>query len=402
MKKERIDEITLLRAFAFFAITLQHCIAEYIYRPDIAPPDAIMLAMWFHFTRFGTPAFVFMAGALLFYNYDASMKYGTFLKKRFGDIFVPFLTWTGVYWVAVTIYAGGSFAEAATWIELGRQLVTPTYGYHLWFILMIFQFYLLFPLLYRMGSAWARWLGQSERRARVAPGALLAALGLAYLGLMQFSYASAGASGAALGGVWEWLMTHRSKWFVFYFFYFALGAACAIGLQRFRRVAVQSIAPCILAFVCMYVWAGYELLQTSTEQMKLGASTYLRPLIVPLIVSQLMALYGLAVVFDRHGGRWRSWLLSIGRLSFGGFLAHPFVLMLVAALTRPMPLEGYHLPVAAATFVLVAAGALAIAKAATLLPFGWLLVGAQGRARTRSAAEMPGEAGRGASGRLGT
>ena len=58
-KKERIEEVTLLRAFAFLAITMQHCIAEYIYRADILQPDSIMLAMLFDFTRFGTPTFVF-------------------------------------------------------------------------------------------------------------------------------------------------------------------------------------------------------------------------------------------------------------------------------------------------------------------------------------------------------
>ena len=53
--------------------------------------------------------------------------------------------------------------------------------------------------------------------------------------------------------------------------------------------------------------------------------------------------------------------------------------MIVSWFTRPMALAGYHLPAAALTFVAVAAGSIGLAKAVSMLPFGSLLVGAQGR-----------------------
>lgn len=77
-RKERIDEITILRAFAFFAIVLQHSIGEYIYRPDIPPEQAIFLGMIYHFTRYGTLTFVFLSAVILFYNYDYTVPYGNF------------------------------------------------------------------------------------------------------------------------------------------------------------------------------------------------------------------------------------------------------------------------------------------------------------------------------------
>ncbi|HZG84216.1 acyltransferase [Paenibacillus sp.] len=386
MNKENIEEITLLRALAFLAIATQHTIGEFIYRPDIHQPDAVMLAMLFHMTRFGTPAFVFMAGALLFYRASEGRSYGSFLSKRAGDILVPFLAWTAIYWATAMMYAGRSLAEPAAWLDLARQLIEPTYGYHLWFILMIFQFYLLFPLLRKAAEPLRRFATRRPGREAVRTAWLLTAAGALYLALVYYSYWHAGAFAAAVGGAWEWAMAHRTMWFVFYFFYFLLGAVCAMALHRFREAAVSLLPVSLFAFAACYIWAGYALLDASMETMKLGASTYLRPVIFLLALSQLAAGFGVTVLVVRRGGWLKRALLAVGRLSFGAFLAHPLVLTGVAFLTRPLDLGGYHLPVAVASSAVVAAGALLIARLAGRLPFGWLLVGAQGRRRPRRGA----------------
>jgi len=390
MKKENIEEITLLRALAFLAIATQHSIGEYIYRADILQQDAVMLAMLFHMTRFGTPAFVFMAGALLFYRSWEGQSYGAFLRKRAADILVPFLAWTAIYWAAAMLCAGRSLAAPAAWLDLARQLVEPTYGYHLWFILMIFQFYILFPLLRKAAEPLRRFAARRPGREGVRTTWLLTAAGALYLALVYYSYWHAGAFAASVGGAWEWAMARRTMWAVFYFFYFVLGAVCAMALHRFREAAVSLLPVSLFAFAACYVWAGYALLDTSTETMMLGASTYLRPVIFLLALSQLAAGFGVLVLVVRRGGWLKRALLAIGRLSFGAFLAHPLVLTGVGFVTRPLHLEGYHLPVAVATSIVVAAGALLIARLAGRLPFGWLLVGAQGRRRPRrSAAGTP-------------
>jgi len=391
MARERIEEVTVLRALAFMAITMQHCIAEYIYRADILPPDELMLAMLFHFTRFGTPAFVFLSGVILFYNYGAGqpLRYGTFLRKRAADILVPFLSWTVIYWAAVTLYSGHSLAEGAAWSALPMQLLRPTYGYHLWFILMIFQFYLLFPLLMKAGEPLRRFAVRQPGRAFGRTLLIMGAAAALYAALVWFSYYRAGQTAAEWGGLWAWLMEHRSKWFVFYAFYFMLGAVCAYGLARFRQTALSWLVPSGLLFIGLYIWIGYELLQFNVEEMRLGMSTYLRPAVFALITVQLLTAYGLSVLVIRYGGWFKRALLFIGKHSFGGFLAHAFVLMLVSGVTRPMALAGYHLPAAVLTFFVAAAGSIGLAKLLSLLPFGALLIGAQGRRRPAAGAGRP-------------
>lgn len=385
MARQRIEEITLLRAMAFMAITMQHCIAEYIYRADILQPDSIMLAMLFHYTRFGTPTFVFLSGVILFYNYaGTAIRYGSYMRRRFIDIGIPFLSWTFIYWLSVSLFSGLSLTDASAWRALGSQLLRPTYGYHLWFILMIMQFYLLLPVFLRLAEPLRRFAADRRPdRATARTVGILAIAAVVYAALLWLSYYRAGTI-ASWGAPWAWLMEHRSKWFIFYFFYFMLGAVCAYGLVRFREIAVRWLALSGLLFIGCYVWVGYELLGLSMDSMKLGLSTYLRPAIFLLIVTQLAAAYALSVLLDRYGGWFKRFMLMVGRHSFGGFLAHAFVLMLVANVTRPLTLTGYHLPVAVATFLVVAAGSIGLARLLGELPLGHWLVGAQGR-RDRAA-----------------
>src|SRR5690606_29903020 len=119
--------------------------------------------------------------------------------------------------------------DAGTWRALGSQLLRPTYGYHLWFILMIMQFYLLLPVFLRLAEPLKRFATVRPERAAARTVWLLAAAAAVYAALLWLSYHRAGVI-ASWGAPWAWLMEHRSKWFLFYFFYFMLGAVCAYGL----------------------------------------------------------------------------------------------------------------------------------------------------------------------------
>lgn len=384
-KKERIEEVTLLRAFAFLAVTLQHCIAEYIYRPDIMPADSIMLAMLFHFTRFGTPAFVFLSGLILFYNYSGKLNYRSFIRKRFGDIFVPFLCWTIIYWIAVEGVIGSKLMQPSAWPNIFLQLVKPTNGYHLWFIIMIFQFYLLFPLFSKVVASFRKRLHchpQGTPFHRVAWASV--AIGLMYGALLWLSYYKMPDWAASAGSFWSGLITYRSYYFVMYVFYFLIGSVCAFGLARFRTFVADAMGWTMLVFIGAYIWLGYDVLRFSTERMNLQVSSYLKPSTFLIIVSQLLLLYGFALLLQRRKGALYRILLYIGRHSFGGFLAHAFVLMLVGLVTRPMQLIGSHLPAALVTFILVVAGAIGLASLLEKLPLGRWLIGPTGRRRTKS------------------
>ncbi|MFW5435934.1 acyltransferase [Paenibacillus apiarius] len=376
-KKERIDELTIMRALAFFAIVLQHSIGEYIYRADILPEDAIMLGMLYHFTRYGTLTFVFLSTVILFHNYDASLDYGRFVKRRAQSVLVPFAVWTLVYGV---FSLQGQLLTKDGWVLLSKQFLVPTYGYQLWFIPMIFQLYLLYPLLVRFVQAMherlVKWFGVISVRHVTG---LLLGLGAAYAGLMYWSYYKAAGWAESVGGIGQVLAGHRTMIVVFYFFYIALGIVCALHLQRWRHWVQQAASWNLWIFAVCYILIGYDLLSAGVQPINLNISTYLKPTVFVLIVAQMLLIYAIALHIQKRGGIMQRFLQMVGTYSFGGYLAHALVLALVSQFTRKLPLEGLHLIATVLTFVVVAAISLVIARWLQRSPFAAVFIGAKRR-----------------------
>ena len=374
LKKPRIEELTPFRGLAFLAIVMQHSLAEYIYRADILPADSIMLMFIYHFTRFGTPTFVFLSAVLLFYNNEHKLHYPSFIRKRFGDIYVPFLLWTLVYWLSVRLTMYTNWLDAETWKSLVSELFTPQAGYHLWFIIMVFQFYLLFPLFRWIAlKVKSRLNGMEYQRQNIIILTILLISGTAYAYLLYLSYYRMG-QWAIGAGLWQTLITHRTKIFVMYIFYFILGAVCAFMLDRFRIVMVKILPWNAILSIMLFIYLAYDVLRGSGDTMNLNISTYLKPTTFLLILSQMFLIYGIMRLLSVNSKFYKlfTW---IGRYSFGGYLVHALVIYWIAFFTRPLQLTGYHLGFTFLTFVLTVLCSLLISYGLSLLPCSRYLVG---------------------------
>lgn len=373
MRKQRIDEIVLLRGMAFLAIALQHSIGEYIYRPDITQPDSIMLTMLFHFTRFGTPTFVFLSGLILFYNYYERLHYPSFIIKRFADIYAPFAVWTFVYYLF-----GQGFPTGTGWLNLAKELFIPSIGYHLWFVVMIFQFYLLFPVFIYMAKRVIPKLTvvKEEQVVNRVP-AFVIVLAIAFGGLLWISYEVLPAWYNSTAPAWlKPFIAYRNLNFLFYSFYFVLGGVVAFGLEHWRKFIIRAFVWSAVVFTGMYIWMGYDVLSFSIEQINLNVSTYLKPTTFIIIVAQILLLYRVALLITDNGGLFFKLLRFIGTYSFGGFLIHPLIIWLLAMSTK---LTGNHLSVTVIFYIAVVGISISSAYVLSKLPFGWLLVGTTGR-----------------------
>ncbi|MGZ9583924.1 acyltransferase [Paenibacillus marinisediminis] len=380
MSKPRIDEITVLRALAFFAIVLQHSIGEYIYREDILVQDSIMLGMLYHFTRYGTLTFVFLSTVILFYNYDSTVAYRPFLKRRAQAVLVPYVVWTLIYGLCSL---NTELLTADGWIKLLRQFIDPTYGYHMWFILMIFQLYLVFPLLARWVErchAWAkRRFGEDLRKPLIV---LMIGLGGLYALLMDWSYRLAPHLYEHLNPVGKGLLSHRTMFVGMYFFYIAMGIVCSLYLKEWRQGVKKFAGWSLAVFVVGYIYIGYRLLEGGVEPINLNISTYLKPSLFIVITAQMLFMYAAALYILEQGGWLARTLQKIGTYSFGGYLVHALVLSFFAFWTRGIPLEGYHLLAAVLTWIVVASISICISWALDKLPFGIWLTGPMGRKKT--------------------
>ncbi|WP_159882600.1 acyltransferase family protein [Paenibacillus puerhi] len=176
MNKNSVNEIFLLRSLACLAIVFLHAITFSKY-DSLTLPDSMsaVLESSQMLLMFGTPMFVFISEFLLSYSYPNRLPAG-FFTKRLKFIAIPFLMMALIYalFFALANYRGnipGAFLTQSV-----RNIFLA--DFHGYFILIIFQFYVLHGLF------------QKFRMERVSAKVMIPiALGinLAYLGLFNFS-----------------------------------------------------------------------------------------------------------------------------------------------------------------------------------------------------------------------
>jgi len=145
MTKTKIAELDYLRGLAIIAIVMQHTMG-YVNHPQAVLGDVIVLSVIWQLLLFGVPAFILLTGATLFYTNSSfeSFTYAKYLPKRVSQILIPYLLWTIFYY-----YFNGLQTSVNLWQQVTAifyYVLTGRASYHLWFIVMIFQYYLLYPI----------------------------------------------------------------------------------------------------------------------------------------------------------------------------------------------------------------------------------------------------------------
>ncbi|MFP7412658.1 acyltransferase family protein [Priestia filamentosa] len=138
--RKNLNEITIIRAIACLSVVLLHSIkfeVGFTYTGE-GEIDFLLLTIA-GLLAFGTPVFVFISELLLAYSYPEKLPKG-FYKKRIKLILIPFLS-MGIFYAI--LYNIGNLSEIP--MAAFRNMLIG--DYHGWFVLVIFQFYLLHHLL---------------------------------------------------------------------------------------------------------------------------------------------------------------------------------------------------------------------------------------------------------------
>lgn len=320
--KPRIEEIEALRGFAFLAVVLQHSIAHYFPLPDTGLADGVILGLLLLLSKFAVPLFVFITGLVLFYNYDGDVQYGVFIRKRFKDIVLPYLPWA--VWYAI-VFQHLNVIEAGSLSKLALLILTGKASYHLWYIVMIIQFYLLFPLLQRLVR---KWKPASEIKA----AAVVFLLGVLYLLLMQQSgviYRLAASLNIPV--LSSYFMKYLDRNALMFFFYFAFGAAAGLYLEYWRtwmmrfQYVIMGVYGILLGAMLFVVVAHFKI--HPTIAIRYDDLSLLRPQMAVLLTVSLMAVYIFAMNFTKHAPASLIKMITIaGSYSYTAYLAHAFVL----------------------------------------------------------------------------
>lgn len=167
MKQQRALEIDLIKIISCLAVIAIHVSARGISDPTVTGLARNVSLFINGISFFAVPSFIFLSGLALMLRYGGQpVSFAPFVKKRISSIVVPYLFWGFTYFL---IYTFGGFYN----FDLNNILSVIFLGtgeYHLYFVVILFQLYLLFPLLKPF----------IERLGTLAGGLVLLAVHFAY------------------------------------------------------------------------------------------------------------------------------------------------------------------------------------------------------------------------------
>lgn len=285
--------------------------------------------------------FIFLSGFVLFYQYfDKPLTLGTvgsFYRKRLKQLVIPYVFVSLGYELVVHALNHDAWAPASMLKQFGEHLVFGKSYAHLYYIVIMLQFYLLFPLLllaFRkfpsavrmavpLGFAvqWAFYLLNREEWHLSAKGSL------------SFTYFAAFMLGAYLGA----RGTSYLRWFAN-----RSETGAEIGARRIPAIAPAVVgllwAATSIAFLWIYISYRTGGTIVAGYWFEIGYNLY--TLLTTVILLKLCRLPQRSRITRFIADR----LTRLGALSFGIYLVHPFFLLLYR---KYMPVSGqpvaYHL-----------------------------------------------------------
>lgn len=305
-RRPHVPSWDVLRTAAFVAVAVQHILGAYARRYDIGSSEKVIVAASFEPLRFAVPLFVMLFGAALFYVYREPPRYVPYLVKRARQLVIPYAIWTAVYlWYA---------EKPVTLRGVARGMVYGDASYHLWYVTMILQFVVLVPLFFAARNGLRRCC--TNRRRMMAASVVLLGAWLVLLALRPGD-----------GWAHQILVTWRTRGFLLWTGYFALGALCGFSPEAFAKWARRLIVPAGMISVGAVGYAIWLSVRTVYQDgaVNFNCVSYFSPGYALLTMVTILFLYGVAEWLTR----WRTVQRVcgfVGRHSYEAYLAHVLVL----------------------------------------------------------------------------
>ncbi|MGO4527801.1 acyltransferase [Paenibacillus sp. 2TAF8] len=308
-RPQRIEYLDLYRAIAIMAVVAIHATSTAVAHYPRNTFDHDLFYFWNTFLQFAVPAFLFLSSLVLFYNYSAKLSEKgwivSFYKKRMFYIFVPYVVWSLIYFMIKKWLSGKEPLESS--LQFVEQLMLGTAHTHLYFFLIILQFYIVFPWILSLTKR--PWFRRYMPLYFIAGQALFYALYLKFqferTGSLLPSYLIVIGFGAWIGLNFEWMI----KKMVHYRYLLLAALLCAGTVSIYFTVDIKTT-------LIEWPMLTFTLVFLIRNLFTLSACLML------LVMSQRVGTreqrkdYKVARLMD-----------SLGTVAFGVFLIHPLVLL---------------------------------------------------------------------------
>ncbi|MGB3706928.1 acyltransferase [Gordonia sp. (in: high G+C Gram-positive bacteria)] len=334
-KKKKRDghlyQIDFVRLFTFGGVILDHVIL------GLAPATAVAaqgVGLMLRYTRY---CFFALTGFVLTYQYrNRDLHAPTFWRRRYKLIGLPFLMWSLFYWTNRHYQHGGwggiteifqdGTSERLALKSLVYDLITGNAAYHLYFLSVSMQIYLVFPaVLWVIKRTWG------YHRYLLAGSLAFHFWLLFHMVRPPHDIFQDG----AFGLLWRYLGVTLLP----YQFFILAGCLAAYHydafsgfMRRFRRPLV------LLALVTIVVTLVYYVINVNSGEEMFRATNVFMVHNSFMFVAIIVILYIVGTIWQdrRHPGSVPDNIMrTAADRSFGIYLAHVIVLSSVLAATRP-------------------------------------------------------------------
>ncbi|MDQ1582123.1 MAG: hypothetical protein QOF36_177 [Microbacteriaceae bacterium] len=360
-------ELDVVRILTFACVIAVHTISYTATSTDVVLNGLLALV---HFTR---EVFFALSSFVLVYSYlSRPVPMRKFWPRRFLLVGVPYLVWSAIYVVVPYLHA-----PQGTLVSLFRHyvyaVVTGTAWFHLYFLLVTMQVYLLLPVI--------MWV---VRKARGHHVTLLVISGAAQL-LLTAAYMYWPAATALIN-------PYNDQLFISYQFFILLGAVAAdhsVQLMAWVRTHRRPIG--VVTVLTAAVTIAVYVLAVRSGKSPIAAGVPLQPIIMVWSVAIALGLLALGSLWSDHRrpGGFLARVVTLGSdRSFGIFLSHPLVLWTVLLLGNHWLSTNIAKPwLTLVTYILVVLGAIAVTELARRTPLSLPLAGRPFRSNSKAKAK---------------
>lgn len=294
MVRKQYMSIHFMRIMACLMVILIHISATPVVSLE---PNSFAQAIFVFINQIAKPAvpiFIFISGFLLHNIYRGKplspLKYW---KKRLPKLVVPYVVWAlGYYFIYVKL---GYYPLDLKFVMHG--LLLGTFIYHLYFMVIIIQFYILYPLLHYVATK----MGEN--------------LTFVLILIIQLS---------VIAVPFEW----RDRLFLTYFSYFGLGMLLSVHLSRLSKLC----KPYLLHFALFFIVGGLNALLFFNSQngwIKLPSianSLFYVLFSIACILALLFGFEGLAARLT-FNTRTQKRIVTLSDATQNIYYAHPLFIM---------------------------------------------------------------------------
>lgn len=306
MKRERLNEIDILRGIAFIFVVVQHTLGGFSNIKGLPYSSYTVMKIMYVMGKPAVPMFLFISAVALFYVSFNNFDWKKYYAKRIKYILIPYVIWSAINMIKL-----GNEERFKDFIV---QVIAGNGAFHLWYMGMALGLYLIFPILLWI----AKRIHSLDIKIRTSLFVLLLCL---YYQISKYqSVISDNTARFIFGTPTEVQQRIINISILFWFIYFVLGVYLALNYGYIKKKLVEFKVGIYGAYGLLFIYAYLN---------EINKVKYVRILSLLYMIVSILAFYLISVKLVEKVKVYKA-MKFIGDYSFASYMAHVIVINYVA------------------------------------------------------------------------